>query len=287
MVAEGDKNDGLRPNQVTFIAILAACSHSRMVNEGLYLFHRMKENHGVEPAPDHYACVVDLLGRAGQLEEAYELINTMPPGFDKTDAWSSLLGACRIHQKVEIGEIAAKNLLDLEPNVASHYVLLSNIYSSAGLWEKSMDIRKRMKEMGVRKEAGCSWIEFGDEVHKFVAGDGSHPQSEQLHGFLEILLEKMKKEGYVPDTSCVLHNVGEEEKETLLCGHSEKLAIAFGILNTPPGTTIRVAKNLRICNDCHVASKFISKIEDREIIVRDVRRFHHFRNGTCSCGDYW
>jgi hypothetical protein len=148
------------------------------------------------------------------------------------------LGACRIHQNVEIGEIAAKNLLDLEPNVASHYVLLSNIYSSARLWEKSMDIRKRMKEMGVRKEAGCSWIEFGDEVHKFVAGDGSHPQSEQLHGFLEILLEKMKKEMYVPDTSCVLHNVGEEEKETLLCGHSEKLAIAFGILNTPPGTTI-------------------------------------------------
>jgi pentatricopeptide repeat protein len=287
MVAEGDKSDGLRPNQVTFIAILAACSHSRMVNEGLYLFHRMKENHGVEPAPDHYACVVDLLGRAGQLEEAYEIINTMPPEFDKTDAWSSLLGACRIHQNVEIGEIAAKNLLDLEPNVASHYVLLSNIYSSAGLWEKAMDIRKRMKEMGVRKEPGCSWIEFGDEVHRFVAGDGSHPQSEQLHGFLEILLERMRKEGYVPDISCVLHNVGEEEKETLLCGHSEKLAIAFGILNTPPGTTIRVAKNLRVCNDCHVASKFISKIEDREIIVRDVRRFHHFRNGTCSCGDYW
>ncbi|KAG6639512.1 hypothetical protein I3843_10G100600 [Carya illinoinensis] len=287
MAAEGDKNGILRPNEVTFIAIFAACSHSGMVREGLHLFHRMKEDYGVEPAPDHYACVVDLLGRAGQLEEAYELIKMMPPEFDKRDAWSSLLGACRIHWNIEIGEIAAKNLFQLEPNVASHYVLLSNIYSSAGHWEKAMEIRKMMQEMGVRKEPGCSWFEFGDEVHKFMAGDISHPQSEQLHGFLETLSERMRKEGYVPDTSCVLHNVDEEEKETLLCGHSEKLAIAFGILNTRPGTTIRVAKNLRVCNDCHVATKFISKIVDREIIVRDVRRFHHFRNGTCSCGDYW
>ncbi|KAL4614372.1 hypothetical protein ACB092_07G049400 [Castanea dentata] len=287
LATEGEKNIILRPTQVTFIAVFAACSHSGMVNEGLHLFHRMEEDHRVEPAPDHYACVVDLLGRAGRVEEAFELINTMPPEFDKKDAWSSLLGACRMHHKVEIGEIAANNLFHLEPNVASHYVLLSNIYSSAGLWGKAMEIRKKMKEMGVRKEPGCSWIELGDEVHKFLAGDVLHPQSKLLHGFLETLSERMRKVGYVPDTSCVLHNIDEEEKETILCGHSEKLAIAFGILNSPPGTTIRVAKNLRVCNDCHTATKFISKIVDREIILRDVRRFHHFRNGTCSCGDYW
>ncbi|KAA8544704.1 hypothetical protein F0562_019449 [Nyssa sinensis] len=287
MVAEGASGGEVKPNEITFIAIFAACSHSGMVNEGRNLFHKMKDTHRIEPTADHYACVVDLLGRAGQLEEAYQLINTMPPHFDKVGTWSSLLGACRIHQNVELGEIAAKNLLELEPNVASHYVLLSNIYSSAGLWEKAMEIRKNMKEMGVRKEPGCSWIEYDGEVHKFMAGDVSHPKSKQLHGFLEVLSERMRKEGYVPDTSCVLHNVDEEEKENLLCGHSEKLAIAFGILNTPPGTTIRVAKNLRVCNDCHIATKFISKIVEREIIVRDVRRFHHFRNGTCSCGDYW
>ncbi|KAI6704247.1 hypothetical protein NL676_013383 [Syzygium grande] len=179
------------------------------------------------------------------------------------------------------------NLLELEPDVASHYVLLSNIYSSAGLWDKAMDVRRKMKERGVRKEPGCSWIEFADEVHKFIAGESSHTQSQELHRFLETLSDRMRKEGYVPDTSCVLHNVNEEEKEALLCGHSEKLAIAFGILNTPPGMTIRVAKNLRVCNDCHTATKFISKIEEREIILRDVRRFHHFRDGKCSCGDYW
>lgn len=287
MVEEGVKNKDAKPTDVTFIAIFAACSHAGMVTEGLNLFNRMKEDYGVEPAPDHYACIVDLLGRAGKMGEAYQLIISMPSKFDKAGAWSSLLGACRIHENVEVAEIAARNLLHLEPEVASHYVLLSNIYSSAGLWDKAMDIRRKMKEMRVQKKPGCSWIEFGEKVHKFLAGDGSHPQSKQLHGYLETLWERMKKEGYVPDTSCVLHNVDEKEKETLLCGHSEKLAIAFGILNTPPGTTIRVAKNLRVCNDCHSAAKFISKLEKRDIVLRDVRRFHHFSDGTCSCGDYW
>lgn len=278
---------GVNPNEVTFIAVFAACSHSGMVKEGLKLFYRMKDDYGIQPTSDHYACLVDLLGRAGQLDEAYKLINAMPSQLEKVGAWSSLLGACRIQKNLELGELAAKNLIQVEPNVASHYVLLSNIYSSLGLWNKAMEVRKNMKEMGVRKEPGCSWIEYGDEVHKFTAGDMSHPESKKLHGYLEILSERMRKEGYVPDTSCVLHNVDEDEKENLLCAHSEKLAIAFGILNTPPGTTIRVAKNLRVCNDCHVATKFISKIVEREIIVRDVRRFHHFKDGICSCRDYW
>ncbi|KAK4397612.1 Pentatricopeptide repeat-containing protein, chloroplastic [Sesamum angolense] len=180
MVAERSRGGEVMPNGVTFIAVFAACSHSGMVDEGQQLFQSMKESYGLEPNADHYACVVDLLGRAGRLDEAYEIINSMPVGLDR-----------------------------------------------------------------------------------------------------------MKREGYVPDTTCVLHNVDEQEKENLLCGHSERLAIAFGLLNTPPGATIRVAKNLRVCNDCHSATKFISKIVDREIVVRDVRRFHHFKDGACSCGDYW
>ncbi|KAM7263758.1 hypothetical protein ACFE04_001441 [Oxalis oulophora] len=277
----------VKPTAVTFIAVFVACSHSGLVDEGMNFFNRMKDDYGVEPNPDHYACVVDLLGRAGQVTEAFKLIKKMPANFDKVGVWSSLLGACRIHQNVDIGEIAANNLFKLEPNVASHYVLLANIYSSSGLWNKAVGIRKKMNNLGVKKEPGCSWIEYGDKVHKFLAGDNSHVDSHKLRDYLETLWEKLKKEGYVPDTSCVLQNVDEEEKETLLCGHSEKLAIAFGLLNTPPGTTIRVAKNLRVCNDCHTASKFISKVVDREIILRDVRRFHHFKNGICSCGDYW
>ncbi|GER56915.1 pentatricopeptide repeat-containing family protein [Striga asiatica] len=284
MVAEGGE---VKPNQVTFIALFVACSHSGLVEQGREFFREMAVDHEIEPNSDHYACIVDLLGRAGHLDEAYGIINCMPRGVDRVGAWSSLLGACRIHRNVRLGEISAHNLLLLEPNVASHYVLLSNIYSSVGLWDKGKLVRKKMKEMGVRKEPGCSWIEFDDGVHKFVAGDKLHAQSERIYEFLGDLFVRMKEEGYVPDTSCVLHDVDEQEKESLLCGHSERLAIAFGLLNAPPGTTIRVAKNLRVCNDCHSATKFISRIVGREIVVRDVRRFHHFKNGACSCGDYW
>ncbi|CAN1166460.1 Pentatricopeptide repeat-containing protein At3g57430, chloroplastic [Linum perenne] len=281
------KDEGVKPTEITFISVIAACSHSGLVDEGLAIFHSMKDEHGIEATADHYACTVDLLGRAGRVEQAYKLVKSMPSGFDKIGAWSSLLGACRLHQNVEIGEIAGESLIRLQPEVDSHYVLLSNVYATAGLWEKARSVRTRMGDIGLKKVPGCSWIEHGDEVHRFLAGDQSHPQSEKLHSFLEVLSERIKKEGYMPDTSCVLYNVDEDEKEKLLCGHSEKLAIAFGILNTPPGTTIRVAKNLRVCNDCHTASKYISKVEERDIILRDVRRFHHFSNGTCSCGDYW
>ncbi|CAL9038349.1 unnamed protein product [Musa banksii] len=283
MLAKGD----VKPTGVTFIAALAACSHSGMVSRGMELFHGMKEDCGVEPDADHYACVVDLLGRAGKLDEAYLLITTMDAASDKAAAWSSLLGACRIHRHTQLGEIAAKHLFELEPDESSHYVLLSNIYAASGQWGRSMEVRKNMKSMGVRKEPGCSWIEVGDDVHRFTVGDSAHPQSTQIHSFLETLWTRMKKEGYVPDTSCVLHDVEEKEKEVLLRGHSEKLAIAFGILNTPPGSTIRVAKNLRVCNDCHEATKFIARLVGRQIILRDMRRFHHFRDGSCSCGDYW
>lgn len=277
----------VRPNEITFVAVFAACSHSGLVNEGLEIFYRMKVDYGVEPSPDHYACVVDLLGRFGQLEKAHQLIKTMEADSNQAGAWSSLLGACRIHRNVKLGEISANQLFKLEPNEASHYVLLSNIFAASGLWDKANEVRKRMKEMGVRKEPGCSWIEVGDQVHQFTVGDSLHPQSARLYAYIDALWEKLRKEGYVPDTSCVLHNVEEDEKEILLCGHSEKLAIAFGLLNTPPGSTIRVGKNLRVCNDCHEATKFISKIVERDIILRDVRRFHHFKDGSCSCGDYW
>ncbi|KAJ6830150.1 pentatricopeptide repeat-containing protein, chloroplastic [Iris pallida] len=137
----------VRPNDVTFIAAFAACSHSGLVSEGLDLFYSMRDEHGMEPTAEHYACIVDLLSRAGQLDRARHIIEEeMKPGIDQTGAWSSLLGACRVHQNVELGEIAANHLFRLEPNVASHYVLLSNIYSAAGLWEKADGVRKKMKE---------------------------------------------------------------------------------------------------------------------------------------------
>lgn len=144
-----------------------------------------------------------------------------------------------------------------------------------------------MKDRGIRKTPGCSWIEIKKQVHAFSIGYNLHPQMQEIYRELERLSWEMKAAGYVPDVSYVLNDVIEEEKEQILCHHSEKLAIAFGFLNTPPGTTIRIIKNLRACGDCHCAIKFISKMEAREIIIRDAYRFHHFKDGECSCGDYW
>lgn len=276
-----------KPNEVTFIAALAACSHSGMVDRGMELFHSMKRNHGVEPTPDLHACAVDILGRAGRLDEAYSIITSMVPGEQQVSAWSSFLGACRLHRNVPLGEIAAERLFELEPDEASHYVLLCNIYSAAGLWEKSSEVRNRMRQRGVSKEPGCSWIELDGVIHRFMAGESAHPESTLVHAHMDALWERMRNQGYTPDTSSVLHDIEESEKAAILRYHSEKLAIAFGLLRTPPGATIRVAKNLRVCNDCHEAAKFISRMVGREIVLRDVRRFHHFVDGACSCGDYW
>ncbi|XP_066370911.1 pentatricopeptide repeat-containing protein At3g57430, chloroplastic-like [Miscanthus floridulus] len=280
-------SDEAKPNEVTFIAALAACSHSGMVDRGLELFHSMKRNHGVEPTPDLHACAVDILGRAGRLDEAYNIISSMEPGEQQVSAWSSFLGACRLHRNVPLGEIAAERLFELEPDEASHYVLLCNIYSAAGLWEKSSEVRNRMRQRGVSKEPGCSWIELDGVIHMFMAGESAHPESTLVHAHMDALWERMRDQGYTPDTSSVLHDIEEGEKAAVLRYHSEKLAIAFGLLRTPPGATIRVAKNLRVCNDCHETAKFISRMVGRDIVLRDVRRFHHFVDGACSCGDYW
>jgi len=166
-------------------------------------------------------------------------------------------------------------------------VLLSNIYAAAGKWEEVLWVRTMMQERGVRKEPGRSWIEVDNKVQDFVVADTSHPETKEIYAELRRLSERIKAEGYIPDTRLVLRNIDEEEKELALCSHSEKLAIAYGLMRTPLGEPIRVFKNLRVCSDCHTATKFISKVTEREIVVRDANRFHHFQNGVCSCGDYW
>jgi hypothetical protein len=144
-----------------------------------------------------------------------------------------------------------------------------------------------MQERGVRKEPGRSWIEVDNKVHEFVVGDTSHPEAKAIYTELNKLIENLKAEGYIPDTRVVLHDINEEDKELALCSHSEKLAIAYGLIHIPREEPIRVTKNLRVCPDCHTATKLISKVTAREIIARDANRFHHFKDGVCSCGDYW
>ncbi len=145
-----------------------------------------------------------------------------------------------------------------------------------------------MDKRGIKKTPGVSTVEVNGKIYKFVSSDNSHPNIKETHEELQLLIEEMMKAGYEPDTSWITRDiVSEEEKKELLCRHSEKLAITWAIMNTETGTTIRITKNLRVCGDCHTATEFISKISKREIIVRDMSRYHHFKDGKCSCGNYW
>lgn len=275
-----------KPDFITFTSLLSACSHSGLTEEGQRYFDSMTKEYGIKPSMEHYACLVTLLGRAGKLKEAYLAIKKMPFEPDAC-VWGALLSSCRVHHNLTLAEVAARKLFELEPNNPGNYVLLSNIYASKGLWKEVDRVRDSMKSMGVRKNPGCSWIEIKNTVHILLAADKSHPQMVKILEKMEILTMEMKKLGCFPVTSYVLQDVEDQEKEQILCGHSEKLAVVLGILNTSPGSTLQVIKNLRICGDCHSVIKFISRFEKREIYVRDTNRFHHFKDGLCSCGDYW
>lgn len=277
---------GIRPDENTFVGLLCGCTHGGLVDEGRQFFNSMSRAFSVTPTVEHYGCMVDLLGRSGLLDEAHEMIKSMPTE-PNCIVWGALLGGCRLHKNTDLAEYVLKQLIALEPSNSGNYVLLSNIYSANHKWDESEKIRSIMNEKGIQKIPGCSWIEVNGVVHEFRVGDKSHPSSNEIYAKLDELGKRLKAAGFVATTEYVLFDIEEEEKEHFLGYHSEKLAIAFGLIATPPNHVIRIAKNLRICGDCHEAIKFISKITGREIIVRDNNRFHSFSDGSCSCKDYW
>ncbi|OEL35104.1 Pentatricopeptide repeat-containing protein [Dichanthelium oligosanthes] len=260
--------------------------HSKLVNEGKYYMDMMMSKYGLKPWQEHYACVVDILGRSGQTEEAYRFIESMPME-PRSVVWCALLGACRVYKNHDLAVVTANKLLELEPDNPGNYILVSNVFAEMGKWNNVKEVRTRMSERGLRKDPACSWIEIGNNVHTFTARDHSHRESEAIHLKLAEITEKLRKEGYKEDTRFVLHDVSEEEKIDMLHKHSERLAIAFGLISTRPGTPLRIAKNLRVCGDCHEFTKVVSKLYEREIVVRDANRFHHFSGGSCSCADFW
>ncbi|KAG6528373.1 pentatricopeptide repeat-containing protein At3g62890-like [Zingiber officinale] len=274
------------PNEITFVGVLSACRHAGLVEEGRKHFCSMQKTYGILPNVKHYCCMVDLFGRAGLLKEAEELVESMPMTPDVA-TWGALLGACKKHSAIEVGERIGKKLIELEPQHDGFHVLLANIYASKGRWDDVMKLRCTMKERGVTKIPGCSMIESNGVVHEFLAGDRNHPQIVKIDKMLDEMASRLKIEGYQPNTADVTYDIEEEEKETSVYRHSEKLAIAFGLIDTLPPMPIRITKNLRICSDCHAAAKIISRAFQREIIVRDRQRFHHFRQGSCSCTDFW
>lgn len=276
----------VKPDGITFLNVLNACAHSGLVDTGRHYFKYMTEVHGIEPGMEHFGCMADLLGRAGLVKEAKKLIEEMPMEAN-AGVLGAILGACKIHGNIELGEIMGRRLIELEPTNSGRYVLLANLYASAGRWEDVGKVRRLMNDRGVKKAPGFSVIEMEGTVSEFIAGGRAHPESREIYAKVDEMLKRIRSIGYMPDTDGMLQDIDKEEKENPLLFHSEKLAIAYGLLKTKPGQTIRISNNLRVCRDCHKASKLISKAFDREIIVRDRNRFHHFRNGECSCNDFW
>ncbi|KAK9168959.1 hypothetical protein Syun_001099 [Stephania yunnanensis] len=283
---ESMKSLGPTPNYITMVGVLFACSHAGLVDDGWYYFRSMKRLFDVDPGREHNGCMVDLLGRAGKLDDAIRFILKMQCQPDIT-IWRILLGACRVHRNLDLAIFVGKKILELEPEDEGTYILLSNIYANSQRWEDVAAVRKIMDGRGLKKEPGCSWIEFNKKVHAFMIGDKSHPEIDEIIMKMNLLMRRLMEVGYVPDTNFVLHDLEGEQKEDALQYHSEKLAIVFGLINVPTEKPVRIIKNLRICCDCHTFVKLISMIENRHIVIRDPVRFHHFRNGVCSCGDYW
>ncbi|XP_058080250.1 putative pentatricopeptide repeat-containing protein At5g37570 isoform X1 [Magnolia sinica] len=190
------QEEGLKPDSICFIGILSACSHAGLVDEGCHYFESMRNEYLIPPTADHYMCMVDLLGRSGRIEEAYRIITTMvPPVQPHAGVWGALLNACRIHSNSKLGEKAAWHLLELEPENAGNYVLLSNMYAKTRRWEDVAKVRALMRKCGMRKPPGCSWIEVEGNIHRFLVADVWDIRLEEM---LELLRWELKTHSYLP-----------------------------------------------------------------------------------------
>ncbi|MQL83038.1 hypothetical protein Taro_015531 [Colocasia esculenta] len=280
------KTSGIKPDDVTFLGVLCACTHKCLLEEARHYFSIMKSEHGLMPRLPHYTCIIDILCRLGQLQEAENLVYSMP--FEPDSAiWTSILKGCRLNCRVDLAEHAVKQLCILDPGDPSPYLHLIRIYGLTGQLSNLQRLRNEMSDAGITKRPGCSWIEINGKVNSFFAGDRSQSLSGEVFTYLKVLISKIKEIGYVPDYNLVIEEMDDQEKEEVLLQHSEKIAVAFGLLNTNYPKPVRIIKNLRTCGDCHLAMKLVSLYARREIVMRDTVRFHHFKGGSCSCSDSW
>lgn len=271
------KQAGLEPNAQMYIGVFSSCGDVGDVIEGMLHFESMMKDYGIVPSMEHYVSVVDMLGSAGYLDEALEFIEKMPMK-PSADVWITLMNLSRVHGNLELGDRCAELVELLDP-----YQL--NEQSKAGLVAgKASDLEKVTEK---KKLTSQNLLEVRSRVHEYRAGDTSHPENDRIYALLRGLKAQMKETGYIPETRFVLHDIDQEGKEEALLAHSERLATAYGLLTSPARSPIRIIKNLRVCVDCHNAVKIISKIVGRELIMRDAKRFHHFKDGVCSCRDYW
>ncbi|XP_078430996.1 tetratricopeptide repeat (TPR)-like superfamily protein [Wolffia australiana] len=263
---------GITPNELTVTAALAACAFSGQVAEGKAIFRRLEKGQfRCKTRAEHLGCMAQILARAGELDQA----RAMAERGGGAVAFGALATACRDQADWQLGKELGEILLELDSSDSGRYVGLAAVLAGAGRRGEAAGVRQLMKRRGVRKMAGCSTIAVGGVVHNFVAGDRRHPRAGEIYRELGRMMERLKEAGYEPDRG---EGVGE---------HSEKLAMAFGLISTKPGARLQILKNLRVCQDCHTAAKLVSKVYGRRIVMRDRLRFHHFEDGSCSCGDRW
>ncbi|KAL6013484.1 hypothetical protein ACLOJK_003982 [Asimina triloba] len=255
---------GVRPNKVTFMNVLSSCSHDGAVEAGKFYFDLMRQDFGIEPEMEHYTCMVDLLSRSGHLDSAYSFIKSMPVA-PTASIWGAFLSGCRIHRRMKMFHDAETKILALEPTNSGYYTLLSNIYAEGGNWHAYRNLKMTMKDKGLRKIPGYSTIEMNRKIYRFNAGDTSHQCTKDIYSILEDLERLAHEQGYMSDKGHValgadLCSKLTRMKENNVASHSERLAIAFGIINTPPGAILRISKNLRICNFI-ISSKECAPVE--------------------------
>ncbi|TVU28102.1 hypothetical protein EJB05_19611, partial [Eragrostis curvula] len=278
--------EGHAPDAAVYVGVLNACSRAGLLDDGLRCFDRMRLEHKVAPNAQHYGCMVDLMARAGRLDDARVLIGSMPTGPTDT-AWRSLLNACRIHGNLELAEHALQELRRLGAANAGDYVIVADMHARGKDWDAAAALRTEAVNRGLAQSAGFSAVEVRGEVHRFVSQDMSHPRTHDIYEMIHQMEWQLRFDGYRPDTSEVALDVDEEEKRRVVAAHSQKLAMAFGLLATPEGAPVRIVTNLRMSKECHAYSALISEIFQREIVVRDRNRFHRFRRGACTCGNNW
>ncbi|XP_039132610.1 pentatricopeptide repeat-containing protein At5g15340, mitochondrial-like [Dioscorea cayenensis subsp. rotundata] len=291
MVTEGEE----QPDDITMVSVLSACSRSGLVEEGRNMFQELGSIYKITPKIEHFACMVDLLGRAGCVDEAESLVRAMPMQPNEV-VLGSLLASCALHGKLELGRKLMQELVQLYPDNTEYHVLLSNMFAASQRHTEADDLRMVVKNRGIQKTPGMSFIEINGIVHWFTAGDKTHPQTTEIYTMLVEIVRRLKLAGYTIDAASQNSRVADnymengderEEREQALLVHSERLALALGLMSTKPGVTLRIVKNIRICSDCHSAMKLCASIFEREIIIRDRNRFHCFKAGLCSCSDFW
>ncbi|XP_057501463.1 pentatricopeptide repeat-containing protein At4g35130, chloroplastic isoform X2 [Actinidia eriantha] len=280
------REEGIKPNASTFVSLLTSCSIAGMTEEGWEYFNSMKTDYGIDPGIEHYGCMLDIIGRSRNLELAKHFIDEMPL-VPTARIWGSLLVASRHNRNIELAELAAKHILSLEHDNTGCYVLLSNMYAEVGRWEDVERIKRLMNNGGFERNTGYSTVENNGKTYKFNNLDMSHINTSLIYDVMYIISKKIREDIYV-------HNVTKfrpldviRKRLTSPECHSVRLAICFGLISVSLGSPVLVRKNIRICEACHSAAKKISEVTGREVIVGDPKMHHHFRNGRCSCGDYW